>query len=87
MRERMQQQHARSRSAASGRVLDQPSGHDPSVHQEQQQILFGTIHTPNVESAHAMVDRALVRGRAGEAFDGSCCTISNLVEMNLDDWR
>ena len=66
MPQRTQQQHARSGSAASGRVLDQPSAHDPV--QQEHKMMFGTIHTANVESALAMVDQSLVRGWAGETF-------------------
>ena len=49
------QQHARSRLAASGRVLDQPSDHDPV--RREQQMLFLTIHIAHVESAHARVEQ------------------------------
>jgi hypothetical protein len=54
-------------SDLSGRVLDRPSGHDPA--HKHYQLVFWTIHIANVESAHATTDRALVRGRAGGAFE------------------
>ena len=70
------QQHAHSRLAASGRVLDQPSDHDP-VHRELQ-LLFSTIHIAHVESVHARVEqRHGERGQVGRS-NGSGC---NLVEL------
>ena len=88
MHERMQQQHVRSGSATSNRLLDQSSDHD-SVRQEQR-ILIGTVHVVEVlESAHAKVERARVRARAGGAFEWIGLPISNPVEGQLDDrrWR
>ena len=85
MRERMRQQHACSRSAASGRVLDQPSDHDP-LHRKQQ-ILFWAIHMANVASTHATVERAMVRARAGGTFECIKGAPFRKVEQQLDGWR
>ena len=60
--------HARSRSAASGRVLDQPSCHDAD-HREREMMLW-TIYKVKVASAHVMAERAMMRGQAGGRSNG-----------------
>ena len=51
---------ARSRGSGKPHLATGASGHDP-LHRERS-MLHGTIHIAHVESAHATVDRAMVRG-------------------------